>query len=219
MTYLLKEMNDCLGRLLTKYETRGWRARDVLWPEDEASNGSILGYRRIGDGWTWIIPFDNTGVDHPETPDSVLEYSTYFLRKNPGGFLGCYLPRVVDCGSLLLKYRYACLKQDQYTYMDEIASDFWSAYAGPRLDRLSLIELFKIPRSSRSRPIQEAIDMSRFHRRLNTWDRLSDLLDLASELADSGLKLPSYDHEIPSWYAQWEKQQPSRTKPFVPTDL
>lgn len=40
-TYLLRGMSDCYGKLLAKYDERGWPSHDVLWPEDEASHGSM----------------------------------------------------------------------------------------------------------------------------------------------------------------------------------
>lgn len=193
-TYLLKEMNDHYGKLLAKHETRGWKSQDVLWREDEASHGSILQDRRVGDQWTWIIPFNNTGVDRSEMPDSVLEYSCFRLEKDLDSGLHFYECMVLNLCSLVLRYGYTNLTGDR------VGSEFWAQFAGPRLERLSLIELLKVPQSSRPQDIQDAMDDS------------YDLYGLKSEIAKSGIELPSYDHEIPRWYAQWEKKQASRIR-------
>ena len=196
-------MNDYFAQLLAKYETRGWITQDVLWPEDEASHSSILQERRIGDRWTWIIPFNNTGVDRSEMPDSVLEYSTFCLMKTQCPYLNYYHSDVLGFGSLVLKYKYT------NTVGREPGSEFWTAFAGPRLERLSLIGLFKIPRSSRPYFIQYVLDQFRPHH--GPADSLA-LFGLRYQLTESGLELPTYDHVIPGWYAQWEKEKASRIR-------
>ena len=195
-------MNDYFGKLLAKYEMRGWKSQDILWPEDEASHSSITEYRRVGDRWTWIIPLDNTGVDGPDTPDTVLEYSTFLLRKNSGYHLGHYISMAHKFSSLVLKYKYV------NSHGVGFSSKFWPDFAGPRLERLSLIELFKIPPPSRPQPIEDVLNTAvDFDQRMT---RLK-LFNLRSDIAENGIELPSYDHEIPGWYAQWEKGKASQT--------
>lgn len=72
-------MSDYYGGLLAKYEGRGWKSQDVLWPEDQPSHRSMLKVRRLGDRFTWIIPLDTGDVEHAATPDSVLEYANWKL--------------------------------------------------------------------------------------------------------------------------------------------
>ena len=197
-------MNDYFGKLLAKWEKRGWRSQDVLWPEDEVSHESMLVDRRLGDRWTWIIPLNNAGVTHANAPDSALEYSTFRLE----GFASDRVPRLGHYGavalpfvSMVLKHKYTNLR----SWGDE-SRDFWPDFAAPRLERLSLMELWKVPPSSRPQSIQDAMD------RVYIQDQTVKLWRLRSDLTESGIELPSYDHEIPGWYAEWERQQASRVQ-------
>ena len=203
-TYLLMSMTDYFGKLLSKYGERGWTVQDNLWPEDEASHKSMLEPRRLGDKWTWIIPFDQTGVSRPDTPDSVLEFSTFDLVKQEyeQPIPGYYTIEVMRFKSLVLKYMYASLKDYDETL------GFWTTFAGPRLERLSMIELCKTPSALRSTTVQEKMDL--------VWSRMDDpepdgpvrLYTLGSELGND-IQLPCYDHEIPGWYAEWERLRSS----------
>ena len=209
-TYLLTPMNDHFGQLLAKYEMRGWIPQDILWPEDEALHSSILQDRRVGDRWTWIISFNNTGVDYPEMPDSVLEYSTFCLKKVQCPYLGYYTSNVLGFDSLVLKYEYT------NAVNRELRSGFWSTSAGPRLERLSLLGLFKTPRSSRPQFVQDVLDRTMSH---HGPANSLELFGLRSGLAERGLELPSYDHVIPGWYAQWEEEKASRVSHPTPANI
>jgi len=198
-TYLLRPMSDYFGRLLAKYDGRVWQSQDVLWPEDEASHGSMLVPRRVGDRFTWIIPLDDKGVNRAETPDSVLEYASWSLSKTETGRydLHYYATCAFSFGALILKY--------QYIYHPEregFASDgFWLFFLGPRLDRLSLMELYKVPSSARSQHLQIAMQQNP-----------KNIRKFENELDLCGIELPSYDHMIPVWYAEWEKQKALKAK-------
>ena len=191
-TYLLKPMSDYFGKLLAKYEERGWRSQDVLWPEDEASHGSMGESRRLGDRFTWIISLDTRGVNRCDTPDSVLDYAGFGLGKRKNAALEYYQTDARRFSALTLKYRYI---------FPENRSEFWFRFLGPRMDRITLMELYKIPSASRSQLIQYAMQ-----------DRRERLRLLDDELAQCGIQLPSYDHVIPGWYAEWEKQQASQVE-------
>ena len=54
-TYLLTKISDYFGKLLMKYNKRGWKSQDLLWPEDEVSHSSMLDDRRVGDRHTWSV--------------------------------------------------------------------------------------------------------------------------------------------------------------------
>lgn len=141
-TYLLKSINEYFGKLLMKYEKRGWKSQDTVWPEDKASHRSILESRRVGDRWTWIVPLNDTGVDRSETPDSVLEYSTFRLSKREWGpppNMGCYGIEALQFRSLVLKYRYLNSKSVGG------AEEFWPGFAGPRLERLNYVGALQKP--------------------------------------------------------------------------
>ena len=205
-TYLLKDMTDHFGKLLYKYGNRGWTSQGTLWFEDEASHKSMLEPRRLGDKWTWTIPFDQTGISRPSTPDSVLEFSTFDLRKqvhsqpNPGH----YIIHAREFRSLVLKHHYVI----PIKYSNK--RDFWISFAAPRLERLSMMELWKMPPELRPTIVQDRLD--------EAWSRAHDsnpaysvsLYTLESYLGD--IQLPCYDHEIPGWYAEWEEIRSSRVE-------
>ncbi len=52
-------------------------AQGVMWPEDECYNHPIRKRRRIGDRYTWTIPFDTKNMEPSNTPDYVLEYACF----------------------------------------------------------------------------------------------------------------------------------------------
>ena len=158
----------------------------------------MLEPRRLGDKWTWIIPFDQNGISRPNTPDSVLEFSTFDLRKynysspNPGH----YNIHVRKFTSLVLKYEYV---------VPTNRGEFWTTFAGPRLERLSMIELWKIPPELRSRSVQKQMDEVLSMQHDLKWADSIFLYNL--RLGD--IQLPCYDHEIPGWYAEWQRLRSS----------
>lgn len=150
----------------------------------------MLQGRRLGDKYIWIIPFDTCNVDRPRTPDYVLEYSGWNIQKIDNSDdpreLAYYETHAMRFGALALKHRYV------YTGNN----GFWVAFVGPRMDRLSLMELHKylhqIPQESRSQMIMDTI---------RSGSGL-DIRCLDEELARCGIMLPGYDDEIPGWYAE-----------------
>lgn len=146
-----------------------------------------------------MIPLDDEGVDRAEMPDSVLEYASWILSKmdhypetEREYDLPFYDTSAVSFSALTLKHH--------YMYHPE-PNGFWLSFVGPRLDRMSLLELYKIPSSARSRSIEDAMQRNPVH--INNID---------TELVRCSIKLPSYDHMIPVWYAEWEKQKASKAK-------
>ena len=153
---------------------------------------------------TWtvvrIIPLDVTGVDRSATPDSVIEYTCFRLSTCntddiDGPRLGYYSPAALPFTSLVLRHKY-CSSRGHTS-----ESDFWYTFAGPRLERLTLIELYTIQVSQRPARIQKQIDAT------GTEDDYVRFYGLGSAMEDSDIELPSYDSEIPKWYAEWERQQ------------
>lgn len=67
---------------------------------------------------------------------------------------------------------------------------------------MSLMELYKIPVSERSQLIANTMRLVP-----------DDVRFLDQELARCNIRLPSYDHEIPGWYAEWERQKASKAEP------
>ncbi|KAL8823699.1 MAG: hypothetical protein Q9191_005627 [Dirinaria sp. TL-2023a] len=208
--YMLKPINDYFGKLVAKYDMRGWTSQGIVWPEDKASHGSILEHRRLGDRFTWTVPFNTEGVRHAAQPDSVLEYSNFrlleathspvgTLRASADEFLiptrnhnlaGFYRVRGGVFKALTLKYR----------YISADAEGFWYRFAGPRLEKLSYIELYKTASSARPQSLMDDVESD------------SPLYDLCSKVDRCGIAIPSYDHEIPGWYATWERQLASEAQ-------
>ena len=76
-SYLLHDWNE-FTRDTAEYESfRGWNVQEVMWPEEKRHNHPIRERRRIGDRYTWTIPFNTIQVDWLKTPDYVLEYATF----------------------------------------------------------------------------------------------------------------------------------------------
>ena len=195
-------MTDYFGTLLSKYGKRGWTAQGILWPEDEASHTSMLEPRRIGDKWTWMIPLDQTGVSSPDTPDSVLEFSTFglFQREMEPPDPGYYTMDLLEFKSLVLKHRYTSLINFN------ISRGFWTTFAGPRLERLSMIEVCKIPLALRCPRVQNVLDLVWNDPDRGRGVRLYDLVHI------NNMDLTYFDHEIPGWYAEWEKLRSSQVE-------
>ena len=77
-SYMLEELNSRLAKKVNKYTRRGWRFQGTPWPEEEQQvNHPIRSTRRIGDKYTWVIPFEISNVQLPRTPDSVIEYAQF----------------------------------------------------------------------------------------------------------------------------------------------
>lgn len=68
-TYLLTRISDYFGKLLMKYNKRGWKSQDTLWPEDEVSHRSMLDDRRVGDRHTWSVNPDPSSFFCGHHPD------------------------------------------------------------------------------------------------------------------------------------------------------
>lgn len=211
-SYLLKKMDDYNGRSVAKYDARGWRSQDVLWPEEEASHGCIFKPRRLNDKFTWTIPLDDTDVAPAETPDFVLEFSSWKLAK-------CSEDDRWNISSKLLFYKTYCDKirtpilEHCYIFQHRCFSSsrggyeecFWEDFLQPRLIRMTLMELHKVPAAKRSQLIEDMMKSDP-----------ENLYVLRAELERCGISLPKYDHEIPGWYAEWEKTQraPARITAF-----
>ncbi|KAL8686449.1 MAG: hypothetical protein Q9218_007098 [Villophora microphyllina] len=190
-SYLLRRMDEYNGKSLAKYDARGWKSQDILWPEEEASHACMLRSRRLNDRYTWTIPLDTQDIP-PATiaaPDFVLEYTSWQLsRPKQEGNLFYYKTYAEKFSAPTLKYRYV-----SPAYWP---GGFWKDFLGPRMDRMSLMELHKIPVEKRSQLVTETMK-----------ERPEDVRTLGEELARCGIKLQSYDHEIPGWFAEWERKK------------
>ncbi|KAI4704627.1 hypothetical protein J4E81_001697 [Alternaria sp. BMP 2799] len=129
-----------------------WRTDGAL---NVAKDGPSRITRRIGDSRTWILDLDTAGVSLPETPDTILESSTFELRK-------CSSPFIFTS-----KYGYESLGPKEYPRYDQLYENLSHAvlkhrYLIPpgtghsvmnkkcdailkKLDRLTRVEMDKIP--------------------------------------------------------------------------
>ncbi|KAL8763422.1 MAG: hypothetical protein Q9194_007353 [Teloschistes cf. exilis] len=195
--YLLQHMDDYNGRSVAKYDARGWRSQDVLWLEEETSHGCIVKPRRLNDKFTWAIPLDVTDITPAETPDFVLEFSSWKLVKyDVGSDLFFYRTCSDKIRALILKYRYTFLDRFLSSSSGGNEGGFWEDFLQPRMIRMTLMELYKVPSAKRSQLIKEKMKSDP-----------KNLYTLSDELERCGISLPKYDHEIPGWYAEWEKTQ------------
>ena len=185
--YYFKKPDEYNGVRMTKYRRRGFRSENVQWPD--AHQGAFSKHRRVGDHFTWIIPFDNRAIRAPRTPDWVLEYGTF----------GMTVADTIGEGETALRFYYpeatefkACTLQYRYVAANHMSHDtFWMGFVGPRMDELTILGF---------RTMAEA--------------KPADLVEGSYPIASMQIYLDRfvpgdqwqyYDAEIPKWYALWER--------------
>lgn len=183
-TYLTKQVNKVYGKLLAKYAKRGWEIRDVLWPEECPSNHGLSGLRRVGDKYTWVIPFNTNGIPPSKTPDSVIEYSAFEIQRLIPTELHKTHQYAVECSEfsshvLRFKYLHPSLR----------VRSFWMAFAGQRLERLTELELYKTDQHA----LAETVVPGQFY------------YELAPQAINKPASWKFYDDEIPGWYKAYEQ--------------
>ena len=193
--YMLKSMDDFYFARVAKYGRRGWKIEEIMWPEDARSNHPIRRFRRLGDSFSWVIPFDNTKVKCPSTPDYVLDLASFEI-----GGTGQTYPRLDssvsgDVEHSSSRYYTICapvfvskILKYKYLFGDPSQCDF----IGQRVDRLTLLELRKLDPAARPREYDGLLQMPyRLHQELerfeppDTWSY--------------------YDDDYPKWHQAWEK--------------
>ena len=150
-TYLTKGISNWYGKQLSKYSLRGWESRDVLWPEECPTNCGLRDFRRVGDKWTWVIPLDMTNILPARTPDFVLEHSEFTVTtaEQGGGGRNTSFDRYdISCKanfrSYVLRYRYIHSNPRNFQPNPVYYGNFWFNFVGPRVERLTEIELVKM---------------------------------------------------------------------------
>ncbi|MCJ1469260.1 hypothetical protein MMC07_007893 [Pseudocyphellaria aurata] len=190
--YLLKPLENYLSTLLEKYSRRGWRIQGQMWPEESRSNHPIQTNRRIGDKFSWMIPFDTLNVDWSKTPDSALEYSTFGVDTIPNDPARSYRIQVDTFDAGVLRHRYL------------FNSWNWMMFLGERVDALTILELYKLP---------PALRPAAFRGALSDTDR-RDRVGLYRAMIDFQ-KPPGWtywDDEVPTWYQAWEQAEAESKK-------
>lgn len=152
-------------------------------------------YRRIGDKHTWMVNMDTRGLQVPDTPDAVLESTTFRLViQSDGEEDSEKVSRYsISCDDSLkhsvLKYRYVTI--NDFDEHQDRKESYYSARLSALWDRLNettQLQLSPIPK--KDRPAQYIAVLN------NTW--------LASEIK-GGFELPStskfYDDEVIAFLA------------------
>ncbi|KAI4709885.1 hypothetical protein J4E89_005114 [Alternaria sp. Ai002NY15] len=111
----------------------------------------------MGDSRTWILDLDTTGVSAPEQPDAIYESSTFELRRSPAPYIFTHrgeslgpkeYPRYdllyENLSHAVLKYRYLIPPGTGPSVMNKKCDVILK-----KLDRLTKIELEKIPEAER----------------------------------------------------------------------
>ncbi len=75
--YSLQDWREWDREALRTQSQRGWNVQGVMWPEEQRHNHPIRERRRVGDRYTWMIPFDTRRVEWSKTPDYVLEHACF----------------------------------------------------------------------------------------------------------------------------------------------
>ena len=150
-SYLLKsvEPNDwypdpTLPLFDDKYNQRGWKSYTLLGDGEESSSNPIKPARRIGDRFTWTIPFNIDTIKWSKIPDYVLDYSTFNMvriESKPFPKANHYEIQLTTYESYMLKFRYTCSFGP--------SEAFWRSLT-EKLDELTRLELLKLPQKKGS---------------------------------------------------------------------
>ncbi|KAI1304365.1 hypothetical protein F5Y03DRAFT_406974 [Xylaria venustula] len=195
-TVPLKYPNDYNVELHKKYSRRGWRQRTraidlgrsdgpgtrrKFPPRDTSPLGVYLdGDRRIGGSDTWTMRLGTVGIERPEHPDSVLEYSSFSV--NPGSHHKMRMASIqvgaFRSPSLRYEYTFGCL-------------DIYWDYVGHVLMENTRAQLCTKMKESEAESIERqyypSLHAARFERP-EGWDFWDDWLPEAYELV--GLEWP-----------------------------
>lgn len=194
--YLLKPITEFLPMvlpwklpsMLQKYTRRGWRFQQVMWPEDASSNNPIQETRRIGDEFTWMIPFDTKLVDWSKIPDSVLEYASFGVSLLAKKDFRCYGISAQSFRCEVLRHAYI------YGFKE------WMVFLKGRVDELFYVELWKLtPEQAWPLGFQGTL----------TQCEMSGCMDDRCK-PDSW---SYWDDEIPNWYRAWRLSVAQPKKP------
>ena len=129
------------------YPLRGWDMQELMRLEEKRLNHPIRKYRQVGDGFTWIIPFDTEHVQGSKLPDYVLDYACFQMESRQGMLVADYQIFTYTYIDRTLKYRYL-FNWDMLRFI------------GDKIDCSTAIEPRKIDQSAKS---------GAWHRRMEPW--------------------------------------------------
>ena len=108
---------------LRGYSFRPWNLQGLIRLEEHHLNHPIRKYRRVGDRFTWTIPFDTKNVQWSETPDQVLECDSFKMIARIGEGYGVNQPIAchIDATKVMDEtpnYRYLC-SMDFFRFLNQ----------------------------------------------------------------------------------------------------
>ena len=193
-SYMLQCCDEDTGVLVRELCRSGWNVQGVMWPEEQRSNHPIRERRRIGDRYTWVIPFDTRKVEWSKTPDYVLEHACFKMDLSMNYDDWKFYDReqetvrnyIIEAKTLESK-----VLRHTYVYGEDDMKDF----IFPRLHSSTILELRKL--ESEQRPT-------------NYDFILGNLGDIDGALGDFD-RPASWryrDDDFPEWYKAFEKYKP-----------
>lgn len=189
--YLLQTFDEVCQEE-ARYRSRlGWKVQGVMWPEERRRNHPIRERRRVGDRYTWTIPFDTRKVESSKTPDYVLEHACFTMDLSKGydddevydgkGGVRNYAIELDARESRSLKHTYL------------LGNDGWD-FISRRLHSFTILELRKMDPAKRP----------------TNYNQILENLDNFDFSPDASWTYP--DDEIPTWYKAFEKYKPERVQ-------
>ena len=194
--YLLQSWDERAANSANVLSRKGLNVQGVLWPEDKRCNHPIRARRRVGDRYTWTIPFDTRKVKTSIKPDYVLEHACFqcvgvdweYDDDEPyhglGGEIRHYYLDMAMLESKVLMY--------SYTFGDSAMQEFFKA----RLHASTVLELRKLNAAERT-PNYEQVLLNPSHS-----------INRALWEFDPPSSWTYRDDEVPKWYKAWEMRKP-----------
>ena len=195
-SYLLDECDGITEEKARIDSQEGWLVQGVMWPEDTCRNHPIRERRRIGDKYTWTIPFNTQGVQSSKTPDYVLEYSCFKMDLSMSySNYEKYDTRKEDVRHYKISASILESKVLKYTYLygDVGMKDFLMR----RLHSFVIFELRKLDPAQRPTHYDEIL-------------KNRDNIDTALGGFNRPASWTYRDDQIPTWYKAYERHRPER---------
>ena len=175
---------------------RGFNIQGVLWPEDKRRNHPIRERRRVGDRYTWTIPFDTRQVQTSKTPDYVLEYACFDYIDVDGEYND---KERYDDTSGEVRHYYLCMEMLEskvlkysYSLPDFAMREFFRA----RLHAATILELHKLNAAERPAGYEQIL--------LNP----AHTIDFALREFNPPTSWTYRDDEVLKWYKAWGMLNP-----------
>ena len=167
-----------------------------MWPEEKRRNHPIRERRRIGDGYTWMIPFNTRQVEWSRTPDYVLEHACFKMDlsmnyDDPKPYnieYDAFRHYTIDFDTLKSK-----VLKHEYLYGDVSMRDFFV----PRLQSSTIQELRRLVPEERP---------TNYDRML--WNH--DIVDILLDGFDRPASWRYRDDDFPALYMAYETYHPER---------